>query len=95
MIEGLAALNGSRGPKQAALESYHGLQCGFCTSGVLMVLTELQTKSAGMTVTEAQVRHALSGNLCRCTDYQGIVNATLAVLNGEEIISLSQKPTRS
>jgi xanthine dehydrogenase iron-sulfur cluster and FAD-binding subunit A len=67
---------------QTALGGHHGLQCGFYTPGMLMVLTEMQAESAGLSVTEAHVRHALSGNLCRCTGHQGIVDATLAILNG-------------
>jgi len=81
-IEGLAGEDGMLSPMQAALGGHHGLQCGYCTPGVLMVLTELQAECAGRTVTEAEVRHALSGNLCRCTGYQGMVDAALSVLNG-------------
>lgn len=79
-IEGLAAPDGTLHPIQAALGAYHGLQCGYCTSGVLMTLVELQRETAGRIVTEAEVRRALSGNLCRCTGYQGIVDAALHVL---------------
>lgn len=67
-------------PLQEALSRHHGLQCGYCTSGVLMTLLELLRETAGQDVTEAEVRTALSGNLCRCTGYQGMVRAALEVL---------------
>jgi aerobic-type carbon monoxide dehydrogenase small subunit (CoxS/CutS family) len=68
-------------PLQTALSRHHGLQCGYCTPGVLMTLLELSRETAGRSVTEAEVRTALSGNLCRCTGYQGMVRAALEVLN--------------
>ncbi len=68
-------------PLQKALSRHHGLQCGYCTPGVLMTLLELSRETAGRSVTEAEVRTALSGNLCRCTGYQGMVRAALEVLN--------------
>ena len=72
-VEGLASENGQLHPLQQAFHDNHGLQCGFCTPGVLMTLLEfLQHNPAP---TEAEVREALSGNLCRCTGYQGIVAA--------------------
>ena len=74
-VEGLADENGQLHPLQQAFHDNHGLQCGFCTPGVLMSLLEfLQHNPAP---TEAEVREALSGNLCRCTGYQGIVAAAL------------------
>jgi aerobic-type carbon monoxide dehydrogenase small subunit (CoxS/CutS family) len=58
---------------------HHGLQCGFCTSGVVMTMIEmLRTVQSP---DEATVRDWLSGNICRCTGYQGIVDAVLAVVN--------------
>ena len=79
-VESLA--NGSDlHPLQQALARHHGLQCGYCTPGVLMTLLELNRETAGRNVTEAEVRTALSGNLCRCTGYQGMVRAALEVLN--------------
>ena len=62
-------------PLQAAFWEHHGLQCGFCTPGMLMTLVEFlrDNPSPG----EAEVREAISGNLCRCTGYQAIVEATL------------------
>jgi aerobic-type carbon monoxide dehydrogenase small subunit (CoxS/CutS family) len=83
-IEGLAEADGKLHSMQAALAAHHGLQCGYCTPGVLMTLIEFQRENAGRRVSEADVRHALSGNLCRCTGYQGIVDAAMAVLAGPE-----------
>ena len=74
-VESLAtgdALN----PLQEAFREHHGLQCGFCTPGVLMTLTEFLREHPDPD--EAEVREALTGNLCRCTGYQGIVDAALA-----------------
>ncbi|QEX15782.1 (2Fe-2S)-binding protein [Hypericibacter terrae] len=77
-VEGLAHPDGSLSPLQAAFREHHGLQCGFCTPGMLMTLTELLRDNP--TATEAEVRDTLSGNLCRCTGYAGIVAAALDVL---------------
>ncbi len=74
-IEGLAP-NGSLHALQQAFWEKHGLQCGFCTPGILMMAAEFL--AANPDPTEAQVRHALEGNLCRCTGYQNIVAAILA-----------------
>jgi aerobic-type carbon monoxide dehydrogenase small subunit (CoxS/CutS family) len=75
-VEGLA-VNGGLNPLQEAFQEFHGLQCGFCTPGVLMTLTEFLRDHENPT--EDAVREALSGNLCRCTGYQGMVDAALAV----------------
>ncbi|MDB5572834.1 MAG: oxidoreductase, 2Fe-2S subunit [Hyphomicrobiales bacterium] len=80
-IESVAAPGGALHPIQSALARHHGLQCGYCTPGVVMTLLELQRESAGRAVSEHEVRAALSGNLCRCTGYQGMVDAALEVLN--------------
>ncbi len=80
-IESVATHDGALHPIQAALARHHGLQCGYCTPGVVMTLLELQRESAGAPVPEEDVRSALSGNLCRCTGYQGMVDAALEVLN--------------
>jgi aerobic carbon-monoxide dehydrogenase small subunit len=74
-VESLAD-NGQLNPLQQAFQECHGLQCGFCTPGVLMTLTEFLRDHADPT--EEEVREALSGNLCRCTGYQGMVDATLS-----------------
>ena len=76
-IEGLAAKDGTLNPLQAAFHEYHGLQCGFCTPGMLMTLTELLSET--LTPSEDEIRDAISGNICRCTGYQSIVEATQAV----------------
>jgi aerobic-type carbon monoxide dehydrogenase small subunit (CoxS/CutS family) len=77
-VEGLAD-GAALGELQQALREHHGLQCGFCTPGVLMTLTELLADHPR--ATEDEVRLALSGHLCRCTGYQNIVEAALAVLD--------------
>ena len=71
-IEGLAT-NGSLHPMQAAFRKHHGLQCGFCTPG--MVMTAVGLAAQNKTPTEAQIREALDGNFCRCTGYHNIVKA--------------------
>ena len=73
-VEGLAPA-GELNPLQQAFWDKHGLQCGYCTPGVLITLTELLAANAAPT--EAEVRDALSGHLCRCTGYQNIVAAAL------------------
>ena len=65
-------------PLQQSFWDHHALQCGFCTSGFLMTALDLYEHSAGASV--ADVRHALSGNLCRCTGYANIVEAVSAAL---------------
>ena len=79
-IESVAASDGTLHPIQAALSRHHGLQCGYCTPGVVMTLLELQREAAGRVVPEDEIRAALSGNLCRCTGYQGMVDAALEIL---------------
>jgi carbon-monoxide dehydrogenase small subunit len=74
-VESLAE-KGKLNTLQDAFQEFHGLQCGFCTPGVLMTLTEFLRDHADPT--ESEVREALSGNLCRCTGYQGMVDAALA-----------------
>ncbi|HTH98050.1 MAG TPA: (2Fe-2S)-binding protein [Stellaceae bacterium] len=76
-IEGVGTTPEELHPIQAALSRHHGLQCGFCTPGVVMTMIEMQRESAGRSLEEAEIRHLLSGNLCRCTGYQGIVDAAL------------------
>ena len=73
-VEGLAPA-GELNVLQAAFWDKHGLQCGFCTPGVLMSLTELL--AGNQSPSEAEIRQALSGHLCRCTGYQNIVAAAL------------------
>jgi carbon-monoxide dehydrogenase small subunit len=73
-VEGLAP-DGKLSVLQQAFMDNHGLQCGFCTPGMLMTLTELLRENPEPT--EQEVREALTGNLCRCTGYAGIVAAAL------------------
>ena len=73
-VEGLAE-GGELNPLQSAFRDNHGLQCGFCTPGMLMSLTELLRDNPDPT--EEQVREVLTGNLCRCTGYSGIVAGAL------------------
>ena len=74
--EGLAAPDGTLSPLQQAFWEKHGLQCGFCTPGMLTTLTAFLRENPEPS--EAQVRDAISGNLCRCTGYANIVAAALA-----------------
>jgi len=74
-VEGLA-VGGVLNPLQQAFWENHGLQCGFCTPGMLMTLTEFLESNPDPS--EAQVRDAISGNICRCTGYQSIVASALA-----------------
>lgn len=74
-VEGLAADDGALSVLQQAFHECHALQCGFCTPGMLSTLTELLRDTPDPS--EAQVRDALTGNLCRCTGYQPIVEAAL------------------
>jgi len=75
-IEGLAEEDGTLHPMQAAFKDCHGLQCGFCTTGMVMSAVNLVERSQ-TSLDEAQVREGLEGNLCRCTGYQNIVRAVL------------------
>ncbi len=72
-IEGLAAADGSLHPMQAAFKACHGLQCGFCTPGMVMSAVDLAKHHDCSS--DAKVRDGLEGNLCRCTGYQNIVRA--------------------
>ncbi|MEO0421205.1 MAG: (2Fe-2S)-binding protein [Pseudomonadota bacterium] len=74
-IEGLADADGLH-PIQEAFREFHGLQCGFCTPGMIMSAADLLQHNP--TPSEAEVREWLAGNICRCTGYQGIVDAVMA-----------------
>lgn len=77
-IEGLAGDDGELHPMQAAFMECHGLQCGYCTPGMVMAATSLVAENpAGLD--ETAVRQGLEGNLCRCTGYHNIVKAVLSV----------------
>jgi aerobic-type carbon monoxide dehydrogenase small subunit (CoxS/CutS family) len=75
-IEGLASDSGELSPVQKAMHEHHGLQCGYCTPGILMTMTAFLKQNPSPS--EDEVREALSGNLCRCTGYQHIVDAMMA-----------------
>jgi aerobic carbon-monoxide dehydrogenase small subunit len=75
-IEGVANADGTLHPMQAAFKENHGLQCGFCTPG--MVMNALDFAKNNPNPTEQQVREALEGNLCRCTGYHNIVKSIMA-----------------
>jgi len=75
-VEGLAGSDGELHPMQRAFHAEHGLQCGFCTPGMVMAAVSLLRENPAPT--EEQVRSGLEGNLCRCTGYHNIVRAVLA-----------------
>jgi carbon-monoxide dehydrogenase small subunit len=72
-IEGLAQPDGTMHPMQAAFKDCHGLQCGFCTPGMVMSAVDLCKNHPG--AGETEIRELLEGNICRCTGYQNIVKA--------------------
>ena len=88
-IEGLAPAPGVLHPLQAALHKHHGLQCGFCTPGMLTTLAELLNTVPNPSADE--VRIAISGNLCRCTGYEGIV---AAALEAADVIAASKEASK-
>jgi aerobic carbon-monoxide dehydrogenase small subunit len=88
-IEGIAAGGEDLHPLQAAFRDHHGLQCGFCTPGFLITLLEFLQNNPSPT--EEEARDAISGNLCRCTGYQGIVAATLDA--ADRLRSRKERPT--
>ena len=75
-IEGLAAADGTLHPMQESFRQNHGLQCGYCTPGMVMAAVGLLNENPNPS--EAEVREGLEGNLCRCTGYHNIVKAVLA-----------------
>jgi carbon-monoxide dehydrogenase small subunit len=79
-IEGLGGPDGALSPVQEAFRSEHGLQCGFCTPGFVVSVTALLAENPRPS--EPEIRQALSGNLCRCTGYQGIIRAVQRAANG-------------
>jgi len=81
-IESVASASGELHPIQVALAKHHGLQCGYCTPGVVMTMLEMQRESGQRRWSEYELRASLSGNLCRCTGYQGIVDAALEIFCG-------------
>jgi carbon-monoxide dehydrogenase small subunit len=81
-IEGMANADGSLGPVQQAFHDHHGLQCGFCTPGMVMSAAALLAETPKPS--EAEVRAYLEGNICRCTGYHNIVKAILAA-SGQDV----------
>jgi len=81
-IEGMANADGSLGVIQAAFKEHHGLQCGFCTPGMVMAAAALL--KANPKPTEAEIRSYISGNICRCTGYHNIVKAIMAA-SGQDV----------
>lgn len=81
-IEGMANADGSLSVLQQSFQDYHGLQCGFCTPGMVMSSAALLAENPKPT--EAEVRHYLEGNICRCTGYHNIVKAVLAA-SGQDV----------
>ncbi|HET9078437.1 MAG TPA: (2Fe-2S)-binding protein [Acidimicrobiales bacterium] len=76
-VEGLTSPDGTLSPLQAAFREEHGLQCGFCTPGFIVSATAFLRDRPHPS--EQEIREALSGNLCRCTGYQGIIKAVASV----------------
>lgn len=76
-IEGVAASKDDLHPMQTAFKENHGLQCGFCTPGMIMTATDMvkRYQEAGKTLDEAAIREELEGNICRCTGYHNIVKS--------------------
>jgi len=77
-IEGVAKADGTLHPMQAAFREHHGLQCGFCTPGMVMSALAMVARHGNKPLDEETIRHELEGNLCRCTGYHGIVKAIAA-----------------
>ena len=82
-VESLAAADGTLDPLQTAFRKHHALQCGFCTPGILMSFTDYLARNPHPT--SEQIRDVLTGHLCRCTGYAGIVKAV------EEVAGISEK----
>jgi carbon-monoxide dehydrogenase small subunit len=76
-VEAMASPGGELSPVQEAFQECHGLQCGFCTPGFVVTVTAFLADNPNPS--DEEIRHALSGNLCRCTGYQGIVAAVRQV----------------
>ncbi len=81
-VEGLTAEDGSLSPLQQAFHDEHALQCGYCTPGMLMSATYLLERNASPT--DDDIRHAIQGNICRCTGYQNIFRAIRAAAGGTD-----------
>jgi carbon-monoxide dehydrogenase small subunit len=89
-IEGLAANDGALHPMQEAFREHHGLQCGFCTPGMIMSAVDIVNRK-GHALDEHTIREELEGNICRCTGYHNIVKAVAA---GASAMGAAQKPLK-
>lgn len=85
-IEGMANADGSLSVLQQAFQDHHGLQCGYCTPGMVMSSAALLAENPRPT--ESEVRHHLEGNICRCTGYHNIVKAVLAA-SGQDVTKIA------
>ncbi len=85
-IEGMAGSDGTLSVLQQAFQDHHGLQCGFCTPGMVMSAAALLAENP--TPSEAEVRDYLEGNICRCTGYHNIVKAILAA-SGQDVSAIA------
>ncbi|MFA5581561.1 MAG: 2Fe-2S iron-sulfur cluster-binding protein, partial [Paracoccaceae bacterium] len=85
-IEGAAAPDGTLSPVQQAFQDHHGLQCGFCTPGMVMAATALLAENPRPS--EAEIRHYLMGNICRCTGYHNIIKAIMAA-SGQDVTQIA------
>ena len=85
-IEGQAAADGTLNTIQQAFQDHHGLQCGFCTPGMVMTTAALLKENAKPT--EQEIREHLEGNICRCTGYHNIIKAILAA-SGQDVSSIA------
>ncbi|MBF9032046.1 2Fe-2S iron-sulfur cluster binding domain-containing protein [Rhodobacterales bacterium HKCCE3408] len=85
-IEGMANADGSLGTVQQAFQDHHGLQCGFCTPGMVMSAAALLADNPKPT--EAEIREYLEGNICRCTGYHNIVKAVMAA-SGQDVAAVA------
>ncbi|MEQ9261231.1 MAG: (2Fe-2S)-binding protein [Roseovarius sp.] len=85
-IEGMAAADGTLSPIQQAFQDHHGLQCGFCTPGMVMSAAALLEENPKPS--EAEIRDYLEGNICRCTGYHNIVKAIMAA-SGQDVSKIA------
>ncbi|WP_420397848.1 (2Fe-2S)-binding protein [Nioella sp.] len=85
-IEGIAGADGTLSAVQQAFQDHHGLQCGFCTPGMVMSATALLAENPKPS--EAEIRAYLEGNICRCTGYHNIVKAIMAA-SGQEVAAVA------
>jgi carbon-monoxide dehydrogenase small subunit len=89
-VEGMAGEDGTLHPLQEAFAAHHGLQCGFCTPGMLMSALDLLRREAHPS--RARIREELSGNICRCTGYIGIVDAVQAAADEMNVVGGNPRP---